>query len=150
MQLSLKIFLIISFTFFNLVARVSAQVIGWNIRITYIANEGVMIESSDGVKVLIDALHKKYYPDYLFPSASLMNEMIFGEGDFNSVDLVLVSHVHADHFDAVSVGNLLLNQSQSILISSSQVNNSISDNFSDYSSIGERIITSTFSENGKS
>jgi len=150
MQFSIKIYFILFTSFFYLFACVNAQGIGWNIRITYVANEGVMIESSDGVKVLIDALHKKYYPDYLFPSASLMNDMIFGEGDFNGVDLVLVSHVHADHFDAVSVGNLLLNQSQSILISSQQVNNSVSDNFSDYSSIEERIITPTFNENGKS
>ena len=149
MLFSINILLILYSTIFNFFENDIPQDSSWDIRITYIANEGVMIESSDGVKVLIDALHKKYYPDYLFPSASLMNEMILGESDFKDIDLVLVSHVHADHFDAKSVGNLLLNQPRSILISSPQAIEGISNNFPYYSSIEERIIVTTFNKKGK-
>src|SRR5687768_9408924 len=71
--------------------------------ITYVANEGVLLES-DGVRVLIDALvrpnslHYAVLPDG--PREAIETAVPPWEG----IDLILVSHMHVDHFHAEAVG----------------------------------------------
>ena len=57
-----------------------------------------MVESA-GKKVLIDALFDSGFGAYLAPSADLLEQMTGARGPFASVDLLLVTHPHGDHFD---------------------------------------------------
>jgi L-ascorbate metabolism protein UlaG (beta-lactamase superfamily) len=93
-------------------------------QVHYIANEGVLIESGDE-KVLIDGLHSYYGDAYMYPDAGTISQMMRGEGIFNGVKLVLVSHIHGDHFDAGMVASFLQNHSQAVLVSSQQVIDSV-------------------------
>lgn len=102
---------------------VTAQETG-NTSISYIGNEGVLITSS-GKNVLIDALHTFYGSDYLFPDENLRSDIIQGNGKFSNIDLLLVSHVHGDHFSASLVARFLQNHPETTLISSNQVIDSV-------------------------
>jgi L-ascorbate metabolism protein UlaG (beta-lactamase superfamily) len=69
------------------------------LRLTFIANAGVLVSSGDR-KVLIDALFDKPNPEYRAPSPAVLDKIMKGEPPFDGVDLVLVTHNHPDHFDA--------------------------------------------------
>ncbi len=68
-----------------------------DLEIHYIANEGVLIKTGDS-QVIIDGLFKSTYADYESPSGQTMEAMMAKTGPYTSVDLVLASHIHSDHF----------------------------------------------------
>ncbi len=92
--------------------------------VSYIGNEGVLITSSSK-NVLIDALHTFYGPEYLFPDENLRSDIIEGNGKFSKIDLILVSHVHGDHFNPSLVARFLRSHQETTLISSNQVIDSV-------------------------
>jgi L-ascorbate metabolism protein UlaG (beta-lactamase superfamily) len=67
------------------------------LEVTYIGNEGFMI-STGSTKVLIDALPRSDY--YATPSDSLTEKIVNGIPPFDGVEYFLVTHDHADHFNA--------------------------------------------------
>lgn len=87
------------------------------LEVTYIANEGFMV-SMGGTKLLIDALHKSKY--YIHPSDTLASKMMDGTPPFNNVDYFLVTHDHADHFDAEMVSRFLFHHPATEFIASSE------------------------------
>lgn len=88
------------------------------LEVTYIANEGFMV-SMGSTKVLIDALHASKY--YANPSDTLADRMMNGIPPFDKVDYVLVTHAHADHFNAEMMSRFLLHHPAARLIASSEV-----------------------------
>ncbi|MFK7984270.1 MAG: MBL fold metallo-hydrolase [Saprospiraceae bacterium] len=89
-------------------------------QITYIANEGVMIEYQ-GKKVLIDALHKSDIPLYQFTRNPFPYNMINGKTPFEGVDLFLITHLHGDHFSPTYMKDFLTEHEETILIAPEQV-----------------------------
>ena len=69
------------------------------LEITYVANMGVLFAAGEH-KVLIDALFDRPNPAYVAPPAEMRTAMLAGRAPFDAVDLALVTHGHADHFDA--------------------------------------------------
>ena len=94
------------------------------VSVTYIANEGVLISAGED-QVLIDALHEPYRPAYLPTPEAIKAGILNAEKPFDSVDFVLVSHVHRDHFDARLVSELLKQNSEPVLFSSNQIVDSV-------------------------
>jgi L-ascorbate metabolism protein UlaG (beta-lactamase superfamily) len=112
------------------------------IRLTYVGNEGVLI--SDGKKaVLIDGLHRKYGDAYLYPPPEVLGEMEKATGPFEQVRVVLVSHVHGDHFSAESVGLHLKNNPKAVLVSDAQKMSDIARQFPDHASIRDQTYEAT-------
>lgn len=102
--------------------------------LTYVGNEGVLI--SDGAKsVLIDGLHREYGPEYLFPTPDLLSEMEQAKPPFDTVRIVLVSHVHLDHFHPESVGLHLKNNPKATLVSTAQQMIDIARGYKDHEAI---------------
>jgi len=93
-------------------------------QITYIANEGVFLEY-EGNSVFIDALHKKYLQMYQHTLGKTVLGAIQGMNPFEEVDLMLVTHVHRDHFDVDYTTQFLENHTETILIAPQQVMDSI-------------------------
>ncbi len=92
------------------------------LKVTYIANEGFMIESSDS-KILIDALFKESSQRsgvYTVPSDPLLEKMEIGKSPFNDLDLILATHNHWDHFNPQSVIRCLKHNPKSFFISTPQ------------------------------
>lgn len=107
--------------------------------ITYIANEGVLIESGDK-KVLIDALFNEFYENYVSPAESTRKAMVNGVAPYNDIDAVLTTHIHRDHFEANITGDFLKAHGESIFLSTSQAKAALEEAHDDYNSFGSRVI----------
>jgi len=114
-----KLFLLLSLSFLLVTAIFSQEEKN---QITYIANEGIMIEYQ-GKKVLIDALHKDNTNVrlYQFTRNPFPYNMINGKVPFDDVDLFLITHLHGDHFNPVSMKEFLTSHEETILIAPEQV-----------------------------
>ncbi len=75
------------------------------IKVTYIANMGFMV-SSVSKTVMIDALFGTS-SSYLYPSALVIDKINQLNKPFESVDLMMVTHAHYDHFSAPMVAEYL-------------------------------------------
>ena len=97
----------------------------WNqdtpsLEVTYIANEGFMVRAGEK-SILIDALFKNGFNMYLVPDGSLSQKMQAAKKPFNRIDLILVTHRHGDHFNALMVTNHLKHNPKCILVAHNQV-----------------------------
>ncbi|MEL6824382.1 MAG: hypothetical protein AAFP70_21705, partial [Calditrichota bacterium] len=79
-----------------------------SLEIVYLANEGVFIRSGEQ-EVIIDGLFREGVSRYMTLPDDLREELETASGDFESCDLILVTHLHSDHFDAASVYRHLVN-----------------------------------------
>lgn len=109
-----------------------------DLKITYIANEGVLIENKSE-KVLIDALFDDFYKDYVSPSEATVEQMMNSENPFDEVSLVLTTHIHRDHFEANLTGDFLKSHQESRLLSSAQIKKELETKYVDYAQIENRI-----------
>jgi L-ascorbate metabolism protein UlaG (beta-lactamase superfamily) len=112
------------------------------LEITYIANEGVLIASSDK-QVLIDGLHREYKGDYAFLPTPEREKIETAKAPFDKIDLILVSHMHLDHFHPESVGLHLQHNPKTMLVSSQQVIDEVAKKFKDYETIKTRVMGAT-------
>ena len=72
-------------------------------KVTYIANEGFLIEA-DGKKILIDSFFSDPSLDFCHvPDAETLRRLEAAEAPFDGVDVILVTHRHVDHFAPESV-----------------------------------------------
>jgi L-ascorbate metabolism protein UlaG (beta-lactamase superfamily) len=94
------------------------------VSVTFLANEGVLL-SSGTKKVLIDALFEKYERGYAVPAESTQVALRSARTPFDSVDLVLVTHRHGDHFHPVPVAAHLAANARAALLTSQQVIDSL-------------------------
>ena len=98
-----------------------------SIQITYLANEGVLIESSN-IMIMLDGLfrHGVAYGYERIPNDE-WKKLESAVAPYNKETILLVSHPHADHFNAKSVALHLKNNSKSKLYSSAQVIEAVSE-----------------------
>jgi L-ascorbate metabolism protein UlaG (beta-lactamase superfamily) len=110
------------------------------VNVTYIANEGFFI-SYCGKKVFIDALFPKKLQKYAAPNDELLNQMETAQSPFNTIDLILATHIHSDHFSRNSVKECLLHNSKAIFVSTPQVVQFMSFDSANYPKIKHQIKT---------
>jgi L-ascorbate metabolism protein UlaG (beta-lactamase superfamily) len=106
--------------------------------IRYIANEGVLIASA-GKQILIDGLHREYRPAYLYPPPELQSVLETARPPYDKIDLLLVSHIHLDHFHAQSIGSYLRNNQKAIFVSSRQAVDEVANSFTYYEKVKSQI-----------
>jgi L-ascorbate metabolism protein UlaG (beta-lactamase superfamily) len=94
------------------------------IDVTYIANSGFLIESNNK-QIIIDALFKHGWDNYLIPTDTVVSDKINQRNPFNKSNFMLITHNHGDHFDPAMVVAYLLNNSENILIAPPLVTNTI-------------------------
>jgi L-ascorbate metabolism protein UlaG (beta-lactamase superfamily) len=112
------------------------------LEITYIANEGVLI-STGSQQVLIDGLHREYQRGYAFLPAPQRDLIETAKAPFDNIDLLLVSHLHLDHFHPESVGLHLQHNPGAALVSSQQVIDEVEKKFKGYEAIKARVTGAT-------
>ena len=117
-------FLITAYAFGVTAARTHNPTQSDGVTITYLANEGVMLTSGTR-KVLIDALFLKYGPEYAVPADSTQRALHNARSPFDSVDLILVTHRHGDHFHPAPVAAHLRTNPRAHLVTSQQVIDSL-------------------------
>jgi len=108
------------------------------IDVTYIANSGFLIESS-GKQIIIDALFRNGWDNYLIPTDSIVSDIINQKDPFNNANLMLITHDHGDHFNPSMVMAYLINNSENILIAPPKVTNEILKH-SDYKKVENQIV----------
>ena len=86
---------------------VSGQSQSPSLTVEYLANEGVLI-SSGSSSVLIDGLFGDGLPGYATVPPAVRDSLERALGRFGDIDLVLVTHVHRDHFSAPAVAVALM------------------------------------------
>jgi L-ascorbate metabolism protein UlaG (beta-lactamase superfamily) len=91
------------------------------VEITFIVNEGFLLTSSRGEKILIDAMIGTDFPNYglLTPE----QRTLLGQAlpPFDNINLILVTHHHADHFDNNLVKTHMQRDPRATLVSGSNV-----------------------------
>ncbi|MBL7904998.1 MAG: MBL fold metallo-hydrolase [Bacteroidales bacterium] len=88
------------------------------IEVTYIANSGFLLASGD-VRILLDALYLNG-DIWETPEPKVQKAMIKGLAPFQNISHMLVSHYHADHFDASLASRFLINNPKALLITNPQ------------------------------
>ena len=112
-----------------------------SLKVTYVANEGFLIESQTK-KVLIDVIFNTGFGQYLVATKDIQKKLHKALPLFNDVDLVLVTHKHADHFEQVSVGRHLINNSNVYLFCPLEVQKQI-EMLENYREIEDQITSVT-------
>jgi L-ascorbate metabolism protein UlaG (beta-lactamase superfamily) len=107
------------------------------ISITYIGNSGFLIESS-GKKVLVDALYRWGATGYAVISYETRQLMEKAKPPFDGVNLVLATHYHPDHFDAVAAGTHLMSNPGALLVSTPQSQEKMRESFERYTDVQDR------------
>jgi L-ascorbate metabolism protein UlaG (beta-lactamase superfamily) len=113
-----------------------------SISITYIANCGFLIEM-DSYKIIIDGLFKRGHNYYPVPDTVSQKLLVSNQYPFNDIDLILVSHVHEDHFDKDMVIECMLNNPLVKLLCPQQVMDRIIEAGSVYDQLKSRMIECT-------
>ncbi len=91
------------------------------LRMSYIGNMGVLFES-DTSTLLIDGLHEFYRPTYAFPDPATVAQLIEGNYlGFSSLEAVLFTHPHRDHFSATYSRDFLQQNPSGMLLGPPQV-----------------------------
>jgi L-ascorbate metabolism protein UlaG (beta-lactamase superfamily) len=111
---------------------------GTSLTVRYVANEGVLI-ATGSKQVLIDGLHREYRPAYLFPPPELQSVLENARPPYDKIDLLLVSHIHLDHFHPQSIGQYLKSNPRSVFASSGQAVDEVSKGFPEYEKIKSQV-----------
>ncbi len=121
---------------------------GGAIDVTYIGNEGFLIAAGD-TKILVDALYREGVPGYEVIPPDRREMLETAASPFDGVDLVLVTHFHADHFDTEAVGRHLLSNPGARCITTAQTRDQMSQTFARFGEIASRVIGITPEEGEK-
>ena len=112
------------------------------VEVMYIANEGVLLSSGDK-QVLIDGLHRQYRAHYAFLPDAEREKIEAAKAPFDKIDLLLVSHLHLDHFHPESIGHHLKHNPAATLVSSQQVIDEVEKNFKEHAAVQARMVGAT-------
>ena len=112
-----------------------------SLEVTYIANEGVLIAAGQ-TQVLIDGLHRQYRSSYPFLPEPYREQIETAQPPFHEIDVILVSHMHLDHFHPESVVRHLRHNAGAALVSSEQIVGEV-QRLTGYAAIKSRVTTIT-------
>lgn len=83
--------------------------------LTYLANEGVVLEGKGG-RIFLDAFFGNGLPDYPVVPAALRDSMERGLEGFDGRAAALTTHPHRDHFDPVALARYLVSNAEAIAV----------------------------------
>ena len=113
-----------------------------SISITYIANCGFLIEM-DSHKIIVDGLFNRGHNKYPVPDTISQKQMILNQPPFNDIDLILVTHIHEDHFNKNMVIQSMMSNPSVKLVCPQQVIEKIKEDDAIYDKLKHRIIECT-------
>jgi L-ascorbate metabolism protein UlaG (beta-lactamase superfamily) len=119
---------------------------GKGLKVTYLGNCGFLYEN-DKSKVLVDPFGTEYGSFFYLPSEATTKNIVNGNIPFNKIDLLLITHIHGDHFNAKLAESFLLNNSRTKMVCPPQVLKLMKDSCSNYAKIGLQIISPDLSIN---
>ena len=133
-------FTILTFSLLIFILFCSVGIDNSGLRITYLGNCGFLYEAA-GEKVLIDPFGTEYGNYFQLPSTELQRKIIDREDSFNKVDLLLITHIHGDHFNFKLSREFLLSHRDAKMICPPQVLKQMQDSCANFEQIKDRIIS---------
>jgi len=116
------------------------------LKVTYLANCGYLYESNKS-KVLIDPFGTEYGNIFYLPSNETKKNILQEHSPFDKIDLLLITHIHGDHFNAKLAESFLLNNRKAKMICPSQVYRQMKDSCKSFAQINSQIISPNLSIN---
>lgn len=110
------------------------------LKVTYIANCSFLYEAADE-KVLIDPFGTEYGDYFYLPSMTNRSKLIEGLPPFDNIDLVLITHVHGDHFNPFLAENYLMNNRETKMVCPPQVYQQMKDSCHQFFSIEPQLVS---------
>jgi L-ascorbate metabolism protein UlaG (beta-lactamase superfamily) len=108
------------------------------LEVTYLGNAGFLISSGEH-QVLIDGLYRGDTGGYAVIPPETLQKLEQAEAPYDTIDLVLATHHHPDHFDAQSVARHLQNNPEARFISTPQAVERLRDAVDDFSTLASRV-----------
>ncbi len=115
------------------------------IEITYLANEGFLL-SSGSYKVLIDGLFREGVDGYAKLSTEYQEALETAQAPFDTVDVALATHHHADHFHAGAVCRFLESSPVTEFVSTLQALNQMRTACTNPAAVGDRVAAGLLSD----
>jgi len=109
------------------------------LRVTYLANEGVLLESGS-TRVVIDGLHRFYKEAYATLPDGPREALESAAPPWGDIDLILVSHRHRDHFHPEAVGRYLAGAPRAQLLTSEEVVGELARDYAGWEEIRSRVV----------
>lgn len=113
------------------------------VEITHINNSGILFTSGNE-KILVDALYQGV-DEWTVPE-NILKSMQQGVPPFDGIDLVLTTHTHQDHFDALSVGELLENNPDTLYVCNEDAENTLTFQYPQYDEVTDQVTAITVNE----
>jgi L-ascorbate metabolism protein UlaG (beta-lactamase superfamily) len=110
------------------------------VKVTYLGNCGFMYESGT-FKILIDPFGTEFGNFFFLPSEDTKSKIIDGLQPFNNIALLLITHIHGDHFNLHLAENFLLKNKEAKMICPRQVYTQMKDSCRNFSLIEKQIIS---------
>lgn len=92
--------------------------------LTYLANMGVLLESG-GRRVIIDGFHRGELAEYAPVPAAMLESLEQARAPFRTLDLMIATHRHRDHFNAASVAARLRADSSVVFLAARETVDSL-------------------------
>ena len=118
-----------------------------DLKITYLGNCSYLYESARS-KVVIDPFGTEYGNYFYLPSNDTKQNIIKGNAPFDKVNLLLITHIHGDHFNAKLTEKFLLNNRKAKMICPQQVYMQMRDSCKSFARIKSQIISPDLAMNG--
>jgi L-ascorbate metabolism protein UlaG (beta-lactamase superfamily) len=115
-------------------------------KVTFLANCGFLYEK-DNSKVLIDPFGTEYGNFFYLPSEETKMNLVNGNIPFNKIDLLLITHIHGDHFNVKLTESFLLKNSKAKMICPLQVYKQMKDSCGSFAKIESQIISPNLTMN---
>ena len=111
------------------------------VTITYMGATAYLIESAN-YKILIEPSYDDIVKGFNYPYSNsfIEDDLWNGKGKFDSIDLIIISHVHLGHFNVQRTLSCFEANEDALLITTDSVAKAIKNEATDYSSISDRII----------
>jgi L-ascorbate metabolism protein UlaG (beta-lactamase superfamily) len=110
------------------------------LNVSYLGNCSFLYQSANK-KVLIDPLGTEYGNFFYLPSNKTKNSIIEGTSPFDSIDLLLITHIHGDHFNPFLAESFLLRNPHTKMVCPPQVYNIMKDSCRNIEQITPQIIS---------
>ena len=116
------------------------------VKITYVANCAFLYETQSS-KVLIDPFGTEFGNFFFLPTDETKINIEQGNAPFDNIDLVLITHIHGDHFNPFLAEKFLLKNKEAKMICPPQVLSQIKDSCIHFKQIESQIISPQLSMN---
>jgi L-ascorbate metabolism protein UlaG (beta-lactamase superfamily) len=116
------------------------------VTVTYIANCGFLYQT-EKARVLIDPFGTEYGNYFYLPDTTTRQNITNGNAAFKNIDLVLITHIHGDHFNAKLAERFLLKHHKAKMICPQQVYNQMKDSCPNFKTIAARLFSPAINMN---